>query len=402
MKIKLLIAFFAICGIATAQWQQAGLSGKSIYSFASDGTNIFAGAFSSGAFLSTNSGGNWTPVNTGLPSQIATFDCYISSFAISGSNVFLGTAGTNGAGVFISTNAGSNWTPVNNGLTNLKVISLATSGANIFAGTNGGGVFVSANNGTQWGAANTGLTANTNAFAVSGSNIFAGTNGGGVFVSANNGTNWTPVNTGLTNLMVTSLTTNGTSIFAGTNGGGVFLSTNNGDSWTAVNSGLPASATVYSLGVSGTFIFAGIKNSGVFVSTNNGTNWTASNTGLPDLKLNTLLVTGATMFVGIDGGGVWKRPVAEIVSGVNEIDADHSITIFPNPFSKETTLSAGRNLKNATLNIYNAFGQMVKQLDNLSGEAIILHREHLPNGLYIVCLTEGNNPLTTGKLILTD
>ena len=41
------------------------------------------------------------------------------------------------------------------------VTSFAVSGTNLFAGTDGGGVFLSANNGTSWTAASTGLTNTT-------------------------------------------------------------------------------------------------------------------------------------------------------------------------------------------------------------------------------------------------
>jgi hypothetical protein len=60
-----------------------------------------------------------------------------------GTNLF---AGTYRGGVFLSTNNGTSWTAVNTGLTNYHVQSLAvspdeTGGTNLFAGTYGGGVW---------------------------------------------------------------------------------------------------------------------------------------------------------------------------------------------------------------------------------------------------------------------
>jgi hypothetical protein len=134
---------------------------------------------------------------------------------VSGTNLF---AGTWGDGVFLSTNNGTNWTAVNNGLTNTFVRALAVSGTNLFAGTvEGGGVFLSTNNGTSWTAI--GLTnTDVNALAISGTNLFAGTWGGGVFLSTSNGASSTA--TGLTNTSVTALAVSGTNLFAGTGGGG--------------------------------------------------------------------------------------------------------------------------------------------------------------------------------------
>lgn len=109
-----------------AQWTEAtSIYGGSVSSLASDGTNIFAGTYLGGVFLSTNNGSNWTAVNTGLTNTTT------QSIAINGANVFVCAGG----GVFLSTNNGNNWTAVNTGLTNLNVHSIAFSGTNIFAGT---------------------------------------------------------------------------------------------------------------------------------------------------------------------------------------------------------------------------------------------------------------------------
>src|SRR5689334_21695909 len=81
------------------------------------------------------------------------FGGHITSFAVSGTDLFAGTGG----GVFHSTNNGTSWTQVNTGLTTTDVLSLADSGTNLYAGTNGGGVFRSTNNGASWTQASAGL-----------------------------------------------------------------------------------------------------------------------------------------------------------------------------------------------------------------------------------------------------
>ncbi|MBU2636676.1 MAG: regulator, partial [Bacteroidetes bacterium] len=109
------------------------------------------------------------------------YGSYVNCFAVSGTNLF---AGTYGGGVFLSTNNGTSWTGASTGLTNTYVYALAISGTNLFAGTDRGGVFLSTNNGINWTEVNNGLPPNTSvlAFAVSGANLFAGT-WGGVFLS---------------------------------------------------------------------------------------------------------------------------------------------------------------------------------------------------------------------------
>ncbi len=142
----------------------------------------------------------------------------VTSLVVSDTDIF---AGTFNGGIFLSTDGGTNWTQVNNGLTNLRITCFAISGTNIFAGT-WGGVYLSTNNGAKWIRVNNGLPyVKVNSFAVSDTNLFAGTTRG-VFLSTNNGTNWTSVNDGLTDTTVNAIAVSGTHIFAGTENNGVF------------------------------------------------------------------------------------------------------------------------------------------------------------------------------------
>ena len=45
-------------------------------------------------------------------------------------------------------------------------------------------------------------------------------------------------------------------------------------------------------------------------------------------------------------------------------------SLYPNPFSIQTTLKIDNLLKNATLTVYNSFGQTVKQIKNISGQTL--------------------------------
>ena len=76
--------------------------------------------------------------------------------------------------------------------------------------------------------------------------------------------------------------------------------------------------------------------------------------------------------------------------------------ISPNPFILETTLQTDKIFKDATLTVYNSFGQQVKQIKNISGQTITLYRDNLPFGLYFIRLTQDNQVITTDKLVITD
>jgi len=301
-----------------AQWQVSGLSWWQVNTFAVSDTNLFAGTSLGGVHLSANNGKSWTAVNTGL-----TCSC-VNVLAISDTNLFAGTGGDamNG-GVFLSTNGGTNWTAVNTGLTNTDITALVISNTNIFAGTDKG-----------------------------------------IYLSTNNGESWTRA--GLENADVTALVASGTNLFAGTCNpesisGGIFHSTNDGSSWTPVCAGF---ADVTALVSSDTNIFAGTDN-GVFLSTDNGSNWVQA--GLESIGVITLALSGTNLFAGTEIGGVWKRPLSEMITAVNngknQIPTRFRLDQnYPNPFNPSTTI--GFELKDRStvrLDVFNITGQRVQE-----------------------------------------
>jgi hypothetical protein len=86
----------------------------------------------------------------------------------------------------------------------------------------------------------------------------------------------------------------------------------------------------------------------------------------------------------------------------NLANENNQIIIYPNPFSTQTVLRTDDIFKNATVTIYNIYGQTVKQINNISGQEIILHRDNLSSGLYFVRLTEDNKVITADKLVIAD
>jgi hypothetical protein len=159
-----------------------------IYAFAVSGSAVFAGASSfvseggNVVFLSNDNGITWTAADSGL--RDTTFNSLypieedVYALAVSHENIF---AGTN-RGVFLSTDSGASWRAVNSGLTDAIVSSFAVSGGNIFAGTFGSGVFISTNTGTSWTDVNTGLmNSKIRSLAVHGNHLFAGTDGDGIW-----------------------------------------------------------------------------------------------------------------------------------------------------------------------------------------------------------------------------
>lgn len=92
----------------------------------------------------------------------------------------------------------------------------------------------------------------------------------------------------------------------------------------------------------------------------------------------------------------------QIVLGTSENTAFDTFSIFPNPFNYSTTIQTIGTLKNATLTIYNSYGQKLKQFKNIKEQSFSIYRDNLPSGVYFVQLTEDNKIIAKDKLILTD
>jgi hypothetical protein len=370
--------------------------------------NLFAVA--SSVFLSsTNNGAIWTA--TGLP--MANFTALAVSSTSRGTGGIDIFAGAGWDGVYLSTDKGTSWSAaLDSGLTDtyvnfLAVIPNEVGDTMLFAGTNGSGGFFSTNRGTSWIAVPGFPNSTVTAFVITGSNQFIGTKGSGVFLLTDNDSSWSAINAGLTNLTVNALVAYDTNLFAGTNGGGVFLSTNNGSRWTAVNNGL-MDKYVLALAVSGTSLFAGTYGGGVFLSTNNGTSWTAVSTGLINTIINAFVVSGKELFTGT-ASGIWRRPLSEMVAGVQENFAQipNQVVLsqnYPNPFNSSTNISFTLPSKTVvTLKVFDILGREITTILSEELSAGTYSRQWNANGMtsgVYFCRLQGGSFMEIKKSVL--
>ncbi len=87
--------------------------------------------------------------------------------------------------------------------------------------------------------------------------------------------------------------------------------------------------------------------------------------------------------------------------GLNDIEME-IIRIYPNPFSTQTNLQINKELQFATIIVYNAFEYQVKQINNITGQSVIIPRDNLPDGLYFIKLTQENKIIDIKKIVITD
>jgi hypothetical protein len=166
---------------------------------------------------------------------------------------------------------------------------------------------------------------------------------------------------------------------------------------------------IYSLAVFGSEVFAGTYE-GVFLSTHNGATWSSVSTGLPNLSSAVAFaVSGNDIFAGISGGGVWRRPLSEMITSAGESKRNVSTSFtlsqnYPNPFNPSTTISFDLPTKSfVTLKVFDMIGREVATIvsKELSAGSYTRqwHAEGLPSGVYFYRLQAGSY-LETKKLVL--
>ncbi|TAL62558.1 MAG: T9SS type A sorting domain-containing protein [Bacteroidetes bacterium] len=173
---------------------------------------------------------------------------------------------------------------------------------------------------------------------------------------------------------------------------------------TVINGGLYMNMKLYKAGVniaSATYFFVSSKTS----YTRFSVPVTYSQNIAPDTMTFTILATHPGLSISADPSNVFYIDDLTLIynpNGINDIQNELGLSVYPNPFSTETALQTDKISKDATLTVYNSFGQHVKHIDNLSGQTITLHRDNLPSGLYFIRLTQDNKTFTTHKLVITD
>jgi photosystem II stability/assembly factor-like uncharacterized protein len=293
---------------------------------------VYAGAFGSGVFKSTNSGASWGPAGMAGSNVFA--------LAMDPTNLNIIYAGGVG-GVFKSTNGGVSWSFKGLGGDSI-VYALAVDPGNPNTIYETGNhcpdcdyypsvVHKSTDGGESWNAvlSNLSIPRPLTIDSNNSLNVYVG-DLAGIHKSTDGGGSWNFYTQGLPFNFVYSLAidpSNPNTIYAGTwgrypYGTGVFKSIDAGTTWNGV--GL-ANNTILALAVDPirtNTIYAGTYGLGVFKSTDAGANWTAFNDGLTNLIVRTLAIDpSGTQLHGGTAAGVFdygrmmvKSPGAGLVS----------------------------------------------------------------------------------------
>jgi photosystem II stability/assembly factor-like uncharacterized protein len=402
-RVALSIAALAY-SMASAQtvWQEVGsFSAGPIHVIIADNHGrIFLGTDIGGVYFSSNNGGIWTRVNSGLTVP------YVRSLAAdSTGNVFVGTQG---GGVFRSTDCGASWmaTPLPSQWT---IRALAANGRTILlAGTSGGGVFRSSDGGVSWMQLNSGMADPfVRSFSFSSPDtLFAGTGFAGVYRSTDAGSTWA-ISFSNDGDIRSLAGARAQLAYAGAAGSGVFRTTNAGNTWHAINTGL-TNLVLEALSVTSSGDVWAATRGGVFCSTNSGATWLPRNSGLSDVDVRSLVVVpNGFLFVGTASGRVFRSTLVATVVGPSAI-APTQPTLeqnYPNPFNSKTIIRyhmvPGKR-QFATLRVFDMLGREVATLvrgEQEGSKQIEFNADALASGIFFYRI-QGSDFMLSRKMTL--
>jgi len=76
--------------------------------------------------------------------------------------------------------------------------------------------------------------------------------------------------------------------------------------------------------------------------------------------------------------------------------------IYPNPFTTRTTLKLNSILQDGTVAIYNSYGQQIRKIKHIHDSVVVIEKDNLTPGIYLLQLTDGDSKTVTRKLILKE
>lgn len=332
--------------------QNIGLSSLDIKTVIARGSTVFVGTLYGGVFRSTNRGKTWIPVNVDLAAS------RVDAIAVVGNDVFAASQNTgvnmfregntgwetrstniehlharavaatnssmiaySGSKFYRSTNGGLHWDIVLSRKTTMAVNTIVVRDNNYYI-SGWGGIYCSKDDGVTWeNIKNMGYGEDITSFAISGKYLIAGSDDSGVFRSSDNGATWALSNEGLSFKRVQTVAANSSHLFAGTRPGYVYRSSDNGSTWQMCYSEM-GTGDVVAIEVIGTNVFVATTSMGILRSTDNGATWQAISSNLLNDNFRSIAFSKTHIYAGSNGHGVWRRPLSELISSVDQVDSE--------------------------------------------------------------------------------
>ncbi|GEM_PF-3122155 len=377
-----------------------GIIASSIQHLYTLGNNILADAGSNGVFLTSDNGNNWNKLYLG-PEPYVMYD--LVRF---GQSCFLSTM----LGLSVSRDDGATWQSDSSILRTKRIFYLTVSDSTIVAFASDD-IYCSNDTGRTWLPQNASYPDYIfKDFLAFNGYLFLCTWHNELMRSSDYGVTWATASTGINSQALKMMTVLDSTLFVGTSDYGIFRSTDCGMNWTTCNTGI-ATLGVKSISTIDQVLFASSGYDSIYMSANRGDTWQPINTGLGSITTLSIAKNDSFFFAGTEGRGIWKRPVTDIVTDVQEKakGIPHSFSLeqnFPNPFNPTTMIRYNvPTLSTISIKIYNLLGEEISVLV----DAVQSPGEHtvewnpidLPSGIYFCRLIAATAGAPDKVVILT-
>ena len=118
------------------------------------------------------------------------------------------------------------------------------------------------------------------------------------------------------------------------------------------------------------------------------------------------LFPGSTIFMHKVQYGCWTGTqnvstggtCCALATGITAFSEENAVSVFPNPATDNLTISFTTPANKANVKIVNVAGQVVKEINNVSGNSVSLDFVDFPSGVYFV-ETTNNDEITHSRFI---
>jgi len=89
----------------------------------------------------------------------------------------------------------------------------------------------------------------------------------------------------------------------------------------------------------------------------------------------------------------------DFLGSVNDVQNNISISLFPNPFSNETTITLNKSIKNGIMKVTDLLGKEI-YLESINGNEFKFQKNNLHNGMYLIQIISDNEIQASKRMII--
>ncbi len=117
-------------------------------------------------------------------------------------------------------------------------------------------------------------------------------------------------------------------------------------------------------------------------------------------NVNPFIVGTDTLSItGTENIFVAKYNCNTLHEGIREQTFQETISIYPNPFTSQTTINFSAEQKNTTIKITDLLGKEIKTI-NFTGRQLVIDKAEMKAGIYFVQTTDEKKNITNNKIII--